>query len=156
MTLYNLARRDEGLPLRREVNRLFDNFFSDFGFDPLMRVAQEPRPVLFAPQINVSETEKAMHITAELPGLDEKDVDVEIDDDVLSISGEKKEEHEEKGKEWHKYERSYGSFKRVIPLTSEIDTAKSTASFKNGVLEIELPKLKEKEAKKKKIKIAAA
>ncbi len=76
-----------------------------------------------------------------MPGLDEKDVEVSLSNDTLTISGEKKAEKEDKGENYYRLERSYGSFQRVIPLSTEIEADKVEAAFKNGVLQITLPKL---------------
>ncbi len=79
-------------------------------------------------------------MTAELPGMEEKDIQLTLENDSLIISGEKKNDVEEKGKNFHRVERSYGSFQRVIPLISEIQQEKVEAKFRNGVLNITLPK----------------
>ena len=144
-----LKRRGDKIAIRREnespmmaiqneMNRLFDNFFNDpFDLAPL---AIRRLPVEFTPRVNVSETDKAMQVTAELPGMDEKDIQISLEQDTLVLSGEKKSETEENGKNFHRYERSYGSFQRVIPLVSEVQEDKVEATFKNGVLTITLPK----------------
>ena len=90
--------------------------------------------------MNVSETDKAVQVTAELPGMEEKDIQISLERDVLLISGEKKSESEETGKNFHRVERSYGSFQRAIPLVSEVQEDKVDATFKNGILTITLPK----------------
>jgi HSP20 family protein len=88
----------------------------------------------------VSETDKEIKVSAELPGMDEKDIDVSLTRDSLTIKGEKKQETEDKGEDYYRMERSYGSFTRSIPLPIEVDTDKVQATFKKGVLEITLPK----------------
>ncbi|MBA4388236.1 MAG: molecular chaperone [Verrucomicrobia bacterium] len=144
-----IRRRKEGTPerareensvlsLQRNMNRLFDGFFSGFDMTPFEDFRNE-LPV-FSPRINISENDKDVQVSAELPGMDEKDVTVELDDGTLTIKGEKREEHEEKGKNWHSVERSYGSFHRVLPLPARIDEKKARASFKKGVLTVVLPK----------------
>jgi HSP20 family protein len=144
-----LRRRGNNLPARREndspvmaiqneMNRMFDQFFNDpftMLSVPTMRSVAD-----FMPRIDVSETDAAMHVTAELPGMDEKDISLSLENDALIISGEKKNDVEEKGKNYHRVERSYGSFQRAIPLVSDIQTDKVEASFRNGVLNITLPK----------------
>jgi HSP20 family protein len=144
-----LKRRGDKMAIRREnespmmaiqneMNRLFDNFFNDpFDLAPL---ALRKLPVEFTPRVNVGETDSAMQVSAELPGMDEKDIQISLEQDALVLSGEKKSESEENGKNFHRYERSYGSFQRIIPLVSEIQEDKVEASFKNGVLTITLPK----------------
>ena len=132
----------------RQVNRIFNEFFR--GVAPAEQVSE------FAPRLNISESEKELKIEAELPGLDEKDVKVELDEDALVLTGEKKAENESKDDQWYRAERSYGSFHRVIPLPAEVDGEKAKAKFKNGVLTITLPKQPEEKAKKKPISINAS
>ena len=114
---------DPFLTLQREMNRVFDTFFEAW---------DSPKPVInsFSPTLDISENEKEYTVNIELPGMDEKDVDVSCTDDSLMISGVKKNESEDKKDNYHYYERSYGSFRRVIPLGDNIDKAKITASFK--------------------------
>ena len=134
-------RRESESPMmaiQNEMNRMFDNFFNDpFDLAPL---AIRRLPAEFSPRANVSESDTAMQVTAELPGMDEKDIQISLEQDCLVLSGEKKSETEETGKNFHRYERSSGSFQRVIPLVSEIQEDKVDATFKNGVLTITLPK----------------
>lgn len=120
---------------RDEMNRLFDSFFRGFDMEPF-----GGRVSAFSPKIDIVEAEKQITVTAELPGMDEKDIDVSISRDSLSIKGEKKVEKEDKGKDYYRMERSYGSFSRTIPLPAEIDTEKVDAEFKKGVLTVTLPK----------------
>lgn len=135
---------------RDEMNRLFDNFFKGFDIEPFGR-----KFPAFTPNIDVSETEKEVVISAELPGIEEKDIDVSLSKDAITIKGEKKEEKEEKGKSYYRMERSYGSFSRTIPLPAEIDADKTTAEFKKGVLTIKMPKTPEAIKETKKIQIKA-
>jgi HSP20 family protein len=143
----SLARREWESPLEslhEEMENLFDRFFWGTGIEP--RRAQRS----FIPTVNVSEDEKEILVTADLPGMEQKDVEVTITKDSLTIRGEKKEETEEKDKNFYRMERSYGSFERIIPLSSEIEETKTKATFKNGVLKINLPKTgKSPEAVKK-------
>ena len=133
---------------RREMNRLFDNLLDD---SPLTRVFD--RQENYYPSIDIRETDKEYKISAELPGLESKDVDISINNDVLTIKGQKKLEKEEKGENFFRMERSYGSFFREIPLPLEIDSNKIEAIFKNGVLDIHLPKKAESQRKSKRIEI---
>ncbi len=132
----------------RQFNRLFNEFFRG--------IAPAEQATDFTPRLNVSESDKELKVEAELPGIDEKDVKVELDEDTLVLSGEKKAEEEKKDGEWYRVERNYGSFHRVIPLPSEVDGEKAKASYKNGVLTITLPKLPEEKATKKTISINAS
>ena len=138
--------------LQREMDHVFDNFFHSFNLTPFGRGEGMGA---FSPSIDVKDGEKDIVVKAELPGMEEKDIEVSLSDDTLTIRGEKKEEKEDKGKDyWHK-ETSYGSFSRVIPLPEGLDTEKADARFKNGVLTIALPKLEARLAKSKKIAIKA-
>ncbi len=147
------VKREEYEPFtffRDEMNRLFDNFFRGFDIEPFGR-----KITAFSPNIDISETDKEVVISAELPGIEEKDIDVSLTKDSVTIKGEKKEEKEEKGKSYYRMERSYGSFCRTIPLPTEIDADKTTAEFKKGVLTIKMPKTPEAIKETKKIQIKA-
>jgi HSP20 family protein len=110
----------------------------------------------FMPQVDVNEDEKQIKVTAELPGMDEKDIDVALSGNSLTIKGEKQEETEDKGRNYYRSERRYGSFHRVIPLSAEVDQDKAKADFKNGVLRITLPKTGEARKRRKKIDVKTA
>lgn len=147
------VRREEYDPfslLRQEMNRIFDDFSRGFWLEPFRSKFDT-----FSPRVDVSETDREVKITAELPGMDDKDIDVSISKDMLTIKGEKKEEKEDKGKDYYRSERSYGSFSRTIPLPSEIDTDKVKAEFKKGVLTVTVPKTAEAIKETKKIPIKA-
>lgn len=141
-------RRDELTGFRREMDRLFDRFFEGWPF----RLSAEEGE--WAPSVDVSETAKEVIVKAELPGMAPKDVDVTVRGDVLSLRGERKKEEEEKGENFHRVERSYGAFARSIRLPAEVDAAKVKATYKNGVLNISLPKTKAASAKKIEVKSA--
>ena len=127
---------DPFLTLHREMNRLFDDVFRGFG--PLGLVGNPLMEGQFAwPRLELSETDKSVTVTAELPGLSEKDVQVEIANGVLSIRGEKKAERSDDSK--FVSERYYGSFERQISLEG-VEENKAQADFKNGVLTVTLPK----------------
>ena len=134
--------------LHRDMDRLFDDFFSGFDIEPFGK-----RYSSFSPDIEVSESDKDIKVSVELPGLDEKDIDVSLTDDTLTISGEKKEEKESKEKGYYMKERSYGSFTRSIPLYTDVEADKIDAHFKKGVLTIKLPKSKKEIEAKKKITV---
>jgi HSP20 family protein len=145
--------RSEGqnpfLASHREVNQLFDDFFRGFDLSPFDTAGR-----FFDrsgwPNIEVSETDSEVKITAELPGLEEKDVDVQLANGVLAIRGEKKTETEDKDRRLS--ERYYGRFERRIPVDG-IDENKVGASFKNGVLTVVLPKSAAAELNVKRIPI---
>ena len=140
-----LSLRREGetpvLAIQNEMNRLFDQFFSDAIPFPAQLVARQTAD--FLPRIDISETETDFKVSAELPGMDEKDIQIRLEKDALLLSGEKKSEVEEKEKTYHRVERSYGSFERVIPFNTQLDEQNVSAVFKNGVLTVTLPKAKE-------------
>jgi HSP20 family protein len=145
------VKREEENPfalLRREMDSLFDNFFRGFDMEPF-----ESRMAAFNPKVDVTENDKEIKISAELPGMDEKDIDVSLQKDMLTIKGEKKEEKEDKGKDYYRMERSYGSFSRTIPLPVEVETDKVEAKFKKGVLSITLPKIEKAVVETKKISV---
>lgn len=110
---------------------------------------------LSAPKLDVCETAEGLEVAAELPGMDDKDVEVILVDDMLTIRGEKKVERDEKKANWHLSERSYGSFSRTIALPYEPEAAKVEAKFDKGVLRVRLPKPAEIAKKEKKIEIKA-
>jgi HSP20 family protein len=148
---------DPLVPLRRQMGRLFDDFFSSPMFPPLPMVppAQTLAAMVMAPRLEVSETEKELHITAELPGIDPKDAEVTLADDVLTIRGEKQAQHEEgKERDFHLTERSYGTFARHLRLPFHADAQKIQASFKDGVLTLTIPKPEEAQQKVHRIDVA--
>jgi HSP20 family protein len=144
-----VRREEERSPFafQQEMNRLFDEFFRGWGLAPL-RGFDEPWDA-FSPRVNVVESDKEVTVSAELPGMDEKEIDVSLSHGVLTISGEKREEKEDKGKNYYRMERSYGSFQRSIPLSSEVDESRAEATFNKGVLTITLPKTAEAQARKR-------
>lgn len=151
-----LARRaDKDDPfsfLHSEVEKVIDDFSRAFP-SPGFAAMRSNGGSFLTPRIDVSESEKEIQITVELPGVDEKDVDVRLADDVLRIKGEKKAEKEEKNKNYRLVERSYGMFERTIPLPFSIDPDAVAAKFAKGVLSVTLPKPAEVEAKSAKIEI---
>jgi HSP20 family protein len=146
------VKRESGHPferLRDEMDALFDNFWGDFPLAPF----DGRRVRSFSPTVDVSETDREIRVSAELPGMDEKDIDITINRDSLSIRGEKKEENEDKGKNYYHVERTYGSFSRTVPLPVEIESDKAEADFKKGVLTVKIPKSPKAIESKKKVAI---
>ncbi len=142
-----LARLDDPLAsLQRRMNSLFEDFF-----EPGLRAGGA-----FVPSVDVADKEKEVVVTAELPGMEEKDIEVTVDEGVLSICGEKCEESKKERKGYYQVERSFGSFYRTIPLPAAVDRDQVKAVFKKGVLEITLPKTAEAQKKGKKIKVETA
>src|SRR5215472_7073463 len=129
---------------RSEMDRLFDRFARGFGLPSLRSIADfEPPWRSFgfsAPAIDMSEDDKAYKISAELPGLDAKDVEVSVSGDRLVLKGEKRQEQEEKNKNYYHSERTYGSFQRSFELPASVDRDKIAADFSKGVLTLTLPK----------------
>lgn len=145
--------------LRREIDRMFDDFDAGFWRSPFRSVfGPEPswrRELTWKgiPAVDISESEKSYEITAELPGMDEKNVEVTLSNGNLVIKGEKREEREEKKKDYYLSERQFGSFERRFPVPDDVDTDKIEASFKQGVLTVTLPKRPEAQKPEKKISI---
>lgn len=123
----------------------FEDLFNEFfrGFEVAPAWPEASRLGEFTPRIDVKETDEAIVVTAELPGLEEKDFDVSLEDDVLTLKGEKRTEHEEKREGYHHVETTSGSFRRAIPLPCEVDADAVKASYKQGVVTVTLPKLPE-------------
>jgi HSP20 family protein len=137
------ASLDPLLQLHREVERLFDDAFRGFGVQwPRLALPGVPSawPGLLRPALDIQETDKQYRITLEVPGVEEKDIQITLDDDVLWIRGEKRQEQEHKDAQYHCVERSYGSFQRALDLPEDADQDAIKASFKNGVLSITIDK----------------
>jgi len=147
--------------LRREIDRLFDDagrrswrfpFHRPlFDFEPLRKSGWD-----IMPAVDIAESDKAYELTAELPGLDEKNIEVKFANGGLSIKGEKKEESEKKGKDSYLSERRYGSFERYFAVPDGVDVEKIEAGFNKGVLKVTLPKKPEAQKAEKKIEVKAA
>ena len=133
---------------RREVNRLFDDFFVAQGTHGFVDGNEA-----FTPAVDISETDASININVELPGMAEKDVELVLDDDVLTIRGEKKDESERSEEGVRLRERSYGRFERVVRLSSEIEPDKVHATYEQGVLSISLPKTEKAKKARRKIPV---
>jgi HSP20 family protein len=138
---------DPFLTLHREMNRLFDDVMRG-GFGGPAEGGQQGGTML-VPQVNVSETSKEVCITAELPGVSEKDIDVTLDDDVVTLRAEKKFERREEKENFHFVERSFGTFQRSLRLPFPLDPEQVQARFENGVLTVTLPKTQAPERSRK-------
>jgi HSP20 family protein len=136
--------------LQEELNKLWENLPSPFQRPAGAALAPEQ----WAPVVDVFQKNGSVVVKAELPGMTEKDIEITVSDDAVLLKGEKSEEKETKEENYYRCERSYGRFSRQIPLPARGDPDKATASFKNGVLEIEVP-LQEPLPKQKKIDIKA-
>lgn len=135
MALVRWSPYRELATLREEMNNLLESFFGRF---PLME--PEPTGMIWGPRVDIHETDNAFIVEAELPGLTKDDIKLSVHESTLTLEGEKRMEEEKKGRNWHRQERAYGKFQRVFTLPSAVDADKITATFKNGVLTIELPK----------------
>lgn len=136
------------LSLHRDMNRLFDDMFRDFGLGSL---GSGQSSLVNWPSVEITEANNEVRVTAEMSGMDEKDVEVLMDDGVLVLRGEKRSENEDQDRRFS--ERFYGRFERRLPLGSEIDQEKISAQFKNGLLTITLPRLPEAQSHVKRIAI---
>jgi HSP20 family protein len=146
---------DSFFALHREMDRLFDSFLRDSTL-PSLADAVGGSSMVAMPRIDVSETDREIRIEAELPGVREKDVDIELVDDMLSIRGKKTEDKEERSKGYHVKERAYGSFARSMRLPFNADPDQVMASFSNGVLTVTVPKPQETKDHARKIQIHGA
>jgi HSP20 family protein len=135
---------------RREVDQMFNGALGNWT-GPMNLL--DRRLGSWMPQIDVRETKKEIRVTAELPGMEEKDLEVSFLDGALTIKGEKSEEHEEEKGDVHRSERQYGMFERTIPLPAEVDADKVKATFKKGVLKITLPKTRDAQSNRRLVPI---
>ena len=126
---------------------LFDRFFDDWDLPSVFSGEDE-----WIPAFDISENDKEYVVSAELPGIDIKDVDITISDGILSVKGEKKHETEDKGENYHRIERHYGSFHRSFRIPGRVESDKVDASYKDGILKVLLPKAEGTETKKIDIK----
>ncbi|WP_036261064.1 Hsp20/alpha crystallin family protein [Methylocapsa aurea] len=149
--------------LRRGVDRLFEDFDRDFWRSPLRRAGFDIEPFRrreailgAAPAVDIVEKPNAYEVTAELPGLDEKNIEVTVVNGSLIIKGEKHEEREEKKKDYYLQERHFGSFERRFAMPEGVDADKIEASFTKGLLTVTLPKKPEAQKPEKKIEVKAS
>jgi HSP20 family protein len=136
--------------LRERMNRAFEDVFSGRGED------KDLAPSTWAPSVDIYETENELVLTAEVPGIAEKDIEIRIEDNTLQLRGERKFEKEAKEENYHRIERSYGSFHRSFTLPHTVDRENIKASYKDGVLKVVLPKKEEVKPKQIKIDVAPA
>jgi HSP20 family protein len=131
--------------LQDRMNRLFRESYNDAGQDEALTTSR------FAPAVDVYEDEHQVTLKIEVPGIDEKDIDVRVENNTLTVQGERKIEKEEKEENYRRVERQYGSFTRTFTLPQTVDAEKVSANYEKGVLKITLPK--KAEAKPKQIKV---
>lgn len=136
--------------LHRSMNQVLEAFRKDFDFPSL-----GTWETLAAPNVDVSETDDAVEVAAELPGMDAKDVELSFQGNSLVLKGEKSEEKESKEKDFHIRERRFGSFHRMISLPAGVDIDKAKAEYEKGVLRVTIPKTAEAKQQRRKIEIKA-
>ena len=143
--------------LQEEMNRMFNNMWSSPGLSPPPTAPGEEMTSFFYPDIEMSESDGHIEVSAELPGVSDKDMTITLSPDgtTLSIKGEKKISKEKKGKDYYCAERSYGSFRRTMTLPVPVNSEKVSAKFKHGVLEIKLEKLHDTSSAAKHIQISS-
>ncbi|MEO0004879.1 MAG: Hsp20/alpha crystallin family protein [candidate division WOR-3 bacterium] len=129
----------EMVSLRDELDRLFDSVFG--------RLPRERAETYWAPPLDIEENDDSIVVRVELPGMNKEDIKVSLSGDTLTISGERKQESERKGKTYYRVERAYGKFQRTVTLPAEVEGDKAKASYKAGVLELVLPKSEKSKAK---------
>lgn len=133
--------------INNEMSRLFDNWYRP------ARYRAEGENLDWAPVVDILEADEHVEIRAEIPGLSEKDVQVSVTDDVLTLRGEKTQESGENGQKYHRVERSYGRFQRSFTLPANLNPADIKAKFTNGVLTVSIPKAKEVQPKEIQISV---
>lgn len=164
-----VAAREPAFPplmsLRQQVDRLFDDFleegwmrpmkgFSGVWDSPLFKSqGMDVRGLMESPRTDMSESDKEYELSVELPGMSEKDVEVTVKDNMITLKGEKRSERETKEKDYHIAERSYGSVRRTFSMPADVDPSKLTAKFAKGVLTVHLPKTREARSKPQKIDV---
>ena len=144
--------RGSGTDMFSNLQREVDRVFQDFGRGGLPGLGDFGRNVM-AMKLNVAEHDGAVEVTAELPGCAPEDIDVQLKEGILTIKGEKKVEKDDKQKDYHVVERSYGMFERSISLPAEVDASKVDAAFDKGVLKVTLPKLPQEKSRAQKITV---
>lgn len=153
-------RREDEHPfaaLQREMNQLFDDFFGDWGMQwsgPRWSGLRSQADA-GAVSVDVAEDENEVRVVADVPGMEEKDIEVELNDNLLTIHGEKHHERDEKKRNYHLVERTYGAFHRSIPLPGGLEEEQAKARFKNGVLTVTIPKSAEARTQRKQIPVAS-
>ena len=143
--MFNLVRfnpRREMTDVHRQMDRFFNSPFFSLG-----ALADQEHEGLWYPSVDMFESNDALVIKAELPGLNKDDIDVNIDDGKLTLSGERKSENEVQEDKYYRRERTYGKFVRTFALPADVDNGKIAAEFKDGVLKIEIPKPEEKKSR---------
>jgi len=154
MSIRSLLKQHHRMPvidLRNQIDQLFDDF-STFNFPPTSDVRMS-EDMMLSPKTDVTETDKSYQLHLEMPGITKEQLNIDLSGDVLTVKGEKKMEKENKGKDFHYVERRYGMYHRAFTLPNHVDKNAISAGFDNGVLMIEIPKIKEIVSNSRKIAI---
>ncbi|HHS12499.1 MAG TPA: Hsp20/alpha crystallin family protein [bacterium] len=146
MTLIRWNPFQDLVSIQDEMNRMFDSYFA--------RKPESGGMMIWNPVVDISENEEEITVSAEVPGIKKDDIKITIQDNVLTLSGEKTQEKEEKNKQFHRVERSFGSFQRSFSLPSSVSADKVKAKYKDGILMVVLPK--SEESKPKEIQVAVS
>lgn len=165
MTVRELLHLGKNVPVSRgrnpivafqdEMNKLFSDFFGELSLPNWSRLAGE-QALTLSPAMDVTENDREFKVTAELPGMEPKDVLINASEGYVTIKGEKKEEKKEEREGYFRQERSFGSFQRVVALPDTANLDKAEANFKNGVLTLSIPKKAGTQSKERKIEIKQA
>ena len=149
INLIPISRSDKLIekPFHHKTKDLFDRFFDDFGM-PSVKWDES----FFNPSVDISETDTQVVVKAEVPGMKRENIDVTLSNGLLTISGEKKSEHEEKNERYHLAESKSGSFRRSFRVSDDIDPKDIDASYKDGILKVVLPKTEKSQPKKIEVK----
>jgi HSP20 family protein len=147
MALIRWTPGRDPMGIQGEMNRFFDDFFG------MPRKVDDQERFHWNPRVNIEEVKDRFEITAELPGLKKEDVKIEVKDHVLTLTGEKKAENENKDRNVYLFERAYGRFCRTFTLPDNVEAGKIGASFKDGILKIDIPKTEEAKPKEIEVKV---
>lgn len=156
--LYSGHHHDPMLQIHRDIDHLFDQFFRGWGVPRrggLSHLTDFTNDTMLRPKIDLSGADKEYLLTVEIPGVSDKDMSVDISNNIMTIKGEKKLEKEEKEKNYYRIERSYGSFQRVLSLPEDVDQEGIQASFNNGILTITMPRKALPKGEVKQVEITA-
>jgi HSP20 family protein len=146
-----LLRREFGWPFDRFLEDLFEGFEPEPGM-PTLWHDHHGLEIEFMPPIDMTETPDAVVLTVEVPGITREDLQVSIENGILTLRGQKREEEREEGEQWHRFERRYGRFERHLRLPEYVDPERVEARYENGVLRLQLPKTKEGKERRIEIK----
>lgn len=141
-------------PGTTRARNVFDRFFEDFFNESLSRLPSNEQAIAYewSPRVDITESDDAYHFVVEAPGVKKEDLDISVDQNVLTVSGERKYEHEEKKENVHRVERAYGRFARSFTLPANVEAGKVDAEYKDGLLKIKAPKSEQAKPRKVSVK----